>query len=600
MTKYQGRTDEDKLVAILTAIITPDSERLAVYSRIIEKLTPELSPVARKSERWMRRSDKRGLLLSVVGPRQHVSIRGCNVLAGITVAADPPVDWRDVGGGVPDGSFVAVRSDDSVVEVVTDYTGSTSIWYATLGCGGTVASNSFELIIALLGDFRPDPKTLGWFLSSGTTGPRRSWDVRVKPMSPNSILRAKKSASGIIVSERNVSQSRYRTTKVDVETLRSAVTETFAAMSFGDKPWLLALSGGYDSRAMLYGTRHLEDVTCVTWVDQMMTDIPGSDLEVARTLAAKAGREHRVLEVRRPDDAAALDAAVRRFVRFCDGRVDNIFAYLDGMQIWDELGRSRVGGLLRGDELFGSAYAVRESQILHNMRLDSFLDYAKTDLQRALYQRYDHETPVGLLRRPREKVSHWRWRIRSSYEFPTVYAALNAVRARYVQCCCPLLTRRIVDIAGALPSADHDDRALYKKMVDEMYPDVPIATSPSIINRSGFQRMPPVTEILLDHLSGRFARNVLGERCATEAAQAVARLRKAAEEAGDTSYRPPKQRKYVPSWAKRTKKRLATKPALDLPTLAMRSYLANAIDEEMSRTAATGNRSRRCVARAIA
>ena len=124
----------------------------------------------------------------------------------------------------------------------------------------------------------------------------------------------------------------------------------------------------------MYGTKHLKDLTCVTWVDDFRVEQPNSDLAIARLLAERAGRKHIVKTIRRPADAAALDQASRRFVRYCDGRVDDVLGYVDGMRMWDELSASQAGGLLRGDELFGSVFATRTPQILHNMRLESFFE----------------------------------------------------------------------------------------------------------------------------------------------------------------------------------------------------------------------------------
>ena len=586
-------------MAIITTLATCNAVALDSYARVIEAMAKNLLPEDQQSLAWSRVSKRRGTLSSVLGRRDHVRISGYNILAGVVVDAKDS-SWKIEGGPVPDGSYVAVRASNSALEVLTDYTGSTTIWHGRLKCGGVVASTSFELVIALIGDFSLDRKSLGWYLSSGTVGPRRSWDRRVKPMAHNSRLTIQQRGDEITVREVRVDQPRYTTTQVDADTVRASIAATLESYDFGSKPWLLALSGGYDSRAMLFGTRHVDEVVCVTWVDEMLMDRPGSDVEIASILAKKAGRKHVVKTLKRPSSAADLEAAARRFVRYCDGRVDNLFAYLDGMQIWDEMSTMKIGGLLRGDELFGSAFATRDSHILHNMRLDSFSDFATSDVQRALAKRYSHEIPVGLLRRKGESASHWRWRLRSTFEIPTVYAALNSIRARFLQNACPLLSRNLVDLAGAMPSPDHDDRALYTSVVSTMYPDVPIASTPSVIARSGFLNLPSTTELLMDHVHGDFARDALGARSVEQVVSEISARRDRVAGGDNERLAPPRKRSYVPTWVKRAKRQLRTSPRLDLPTLAMRSFLAELIKDEMEQAAANGNRSRKPVAQAIA
>lgn len=563
-------------------------------------MADQVLPPGLKEQKRIQISGKRGLLVAVLGRREHVRIHGYSILSGITVAEVDESPWWRTDYPVPEGNYTLFRANESGVDAFTDFAGSKSIWHARLGCGGIVMSTCLEMIVALLGDFSVDDRALGWFLSSGTCGPRRSWDRRVKPMPRNTQLRTRKVGEAIVVRESQLDRPQQFVAAVDAPLLQREMDRTLAECSLGDKPWLLALSGGCDSRAMLHGTKRVENLTCVTWADEQTLDLPNSDLAVARSLAEQSGREHIVKIIKRPADAAALDDAMRRFVRYSDGRVDNVLAYVDGMQIWDDLSASDARGLLRGDELFGSVFATRNAQILQNMRLISFSDYAGGVEQNALAARHNHATPAGLLRRSGESTTRWRSRLRADYEIPTVYAALNAVRTRFVEDASPFLARSLVVLAGSMSDKDMDDKALYTELVAAMYPEIPFATERSILKRTTFLAMPQSIELLLDHLCSDYARDVLGSLCAASASQAILKIREQQEipAAGKSSL--VLRKPQIPVWVKRLKRHLNAPPELQLPVLGMRSYLASLVHEEMTKAANLGAQTYSGVRRAIA
>ncbi len=573
-------------------ILSPDKAALSGYRRVVDAMAARLLPPGIQGEKHIQVAEERGLLVAVLGGRDQAITRGYDILAGVTLTKPEQIPWWHLDGPVPDGSFAIFRTDDTAMEAVTDYTGSKTIWYARLQCGGVVASTCMEMIVALLGDFSVDDRALGWFLSSGTCGPRRSWDRRIKPLAPNSHLIARINAATVTASELSFGPRPQRFDHVDDVCLENELRQSVSQSDFGDKPWLLALSGGYDSRAILFGTRHIKDLTCVTWADEFLVDQPNSDLSVARLLAEKTGRRHVVKVIKRPQDAAALDQALRRFVRYCDGRVDNYLAYVDGMQIWDELCMSEAGGFLRGDELFGSSIAIKTAQILQNMRLNSFANYAPSRAQQELAIRHDHSTPADYLKQPGESAARWRWRLRADYEIPTVYAALNSIRARFGEVSCPLLAGNLVSIAASMRSKDLDDKRLFNQVVSGMFPGIPFAANSSILRRSDVLAIPQAAELVVDHMSSVFAHDVLGARCAKMIGDELTRLgnNRSAKTNKHDVVATGKSR--TPRWIKQVKRRFDPAPQLHAPTLGMRSYMAKLTQEEMTKTAKLGARIR--------
>lgn len=579
-------------MAVLTTILSPDPVALSNYRFVVDSMAARILPPGHDSEKDIRVSEEQGLLIAVLGRPDHIVTRGLSILAGVTVVPREEAPWWRLSGPVPDGTFALFRTDGSAMEAVTDYTGSKTIWHARLECGGVVTSTCMELIVGLLGSFAVDDVALGWFLSSGTSGPQRSWDTRIKPLPPNSLLRAEKEGSAITVRQTPLERDPPSVENVDYAGLENALSQTLLNSSFGDKSWLLALSGGCDSRAILHYTRHVEDLTCVTWVDEHLVDQPDSDLAIVRLLAKATGRKHLVKVIKRPENAVQLDQALRRFVQYCDGRVDNYLAYVDGMRIWDELGSSEAGGLLRGDELFGSAVATKTPQILDNMRLISFVDYVPDSEQRDLAILHNHTTPASLLKGSKERAERWRWRLRADHEISTVYAALNSIRARFMEVSCPLLTGSLVRLAGSMSIKSLDDKALFRKVVGRMYPDIPFASRSSILRRSDVQAIPEAIELVLEHLGTAFASEVLGGRCAGKVSEALTKLNNESLKQTDSHGVVAGKKSIAPVWMKRIKRRFDAPPVLHLPSLGMRSYLAKLVCEEMTDAANLGARSR--------
>lgn len=576
-------------MAVLTAILTPDPAALPGYEGIVRSIVTHLLPRSQQGHVDLRTSAARGLLLSVLGRTDHELDAGWNLVSGCPpIVNESGEERRDSRAVSPQGGFAMIRAHDNGIEAMTDHCGSKTIWHARLACGGVVFSTCMEMIVALLRDFQLDEEALGWFLSAGTSGPRRSWDRRIKPVPPNGRLVASMNGAAVALQEAVFPPPASSAARVDAASLSSELDKAMSTEMLGEKAWLLALSGGHDSRAILHGTRQLDDVVCVTWVDEYLMDAPGSDLAIARQLAAAAGRPHLEKIIRRPRTAAQMDAAMRRFVRYSDGRVDNYLAYVDGMQIWDELGELSAAGLLRGDELFGSAYAINPSQILQNMRLMSFFDYARGPVQQDLARRHNHETPADFMKKPGESAARWRWRLRASYEISTIYAALNSIRSRFVEVTCPLLSQNLVSLAGSMSVRQLSDKALFNDVVGRMYPDIPFASRTSILQRSDINAVPVLNELILDHLVSGAARDYLGREGARAAAGEVSLVSRMAEAPAANDGGAVKRKGAVPVWLKQLKRRFDPPPRLDLVALGMRSYLAQLVSEEMRRTASIG------------
>jgi hypothetical protein len=574
-------------VAVITSIVAGDSEVLQRYRRVIEGMVSRVLPAHQHDKLKIDVWPRSGVLMAVLGRTEGVQQRERAVLAGTISQRPAQSPWWRPGSSAPDGSFVLLRTHGEITEALTDYAGSRSVWHARLSPDCVVVSTCLEIITALLGDFEMDEKALGWYLSAGNCGPHRSWDRRVKPLPPNTCLRIQRSGNSVSTDESLIDHDSSWPVEVDENALEEVIREELGQMDLGGAPWLLALSGGYDSRAILSAVEGKGDIRCISWVDEAKKDVQFGDVAIARQLARSANREHMVKTLVRPETVADVENSARRFMRYCDGRTDNLLMYVDGMRMWDQVSQSDEGGILRGDELFGTDFAASQAQILSNMRALSFQDYAESPLQRDLAARFPHTLPAGLQQRGGESTSRWRLRLRSSFETPTVYSALASIRARFLETSSPLLSGRIVRFAKAMSDEDLDDKHLYKLAIRRKFPDVGFATDRSILTWPEFLALPQVKERLQEHLCGPLARELLGPLGVSSVNKA---LRQPVAENRRMLWRLKRQLSatIVPKWLLRYRQSLASAPALDLRVLAMRSFLVEVLRDEMSTAAHRG------------
>lgn len=576
-------------MSIITIVATSEAAQLQHYSRLLEELAVRYSPAAGGERDHVEISPTDGMLTAVWGCSGAVDIHGHSVLAGVVRREDLLRPWWKPGASSPDGSYLLVRAGRDVVELITDFAGSRPIWYMKLGCGGIAASTAFEVLVALSGEFRLNEEALGWFLSSGTSGPGISWDTRIRNVPRNKRVRIRRAGDGFAIEESAAAGDVDASPAPGSLSFGDALWASLRDLKFEGSPWLLALSGGYDSRALIAGLRHVRDIRCVTWGDAEQSRVSMSDAEVAGMLAHAADRSHSVSFIKRPESAEEFEFAARRFARYNDGRTDNCLGYLDGMAVWDELRQGEAVGLIRGDEVLGSNVALTESQVLSNMRLITFSHFLPGRVQSAMRHRFQHVVPDGLLRRDRESFSRWRWRLRLEHEIPTVYSALNGVRNRFMESVSPLLTRKLIRYAATLPDESLDNKSSFHKVVAGLFPDVPFAVDRAILYRSQLFEIASVCDVLSEHLADSFSRDLLGKETAMLAMNELQSRRQAVAGEGKSSFgrKVDSVRRLMTLILTRTMR----KPKLNLNDLTLRTYLARVFMEEMNTAARSGHES---------
>lgn len=142
----------------------------------------------------------------------------------------------------------------------------------------------------------------------------------------------------------------------------------------GPHKMALTLSGGYDSRSILY-YMHMADpersIQTITW--GMDRGLSSSDLEIARALSQRLNTDHHFF----PLNADGLPDHFRTYVQLDEGRTDAVGNYPEALGVFERI-REELGVevLLRGNEIFGArrkAYSKKDA--MHVAFLDDLSSY---------------------------------------------------------------------------------------------------------------------------------------------------------------------------------------------------------------------------------
>ncbi len=231
-----------------------------------------------------------GLSVFVLNPSDTLPIEGVSVCGGRF--CENSAGWAEPGAAIPDGSFALYRGSSAEIEIATDAVASRTIWY-TKSSEMFVASSSQRAIVMLLKDFLPNEEVFPWMLSSGTLGPGNSWDRRIELLPPESRLVLDRRAWTV---ELTVRPCEFRVDRAGThrhkQAMRAAVLDSLAGLELDSREWVLPLSGGYDSRAILLGLPDRRHLKCVTWGSTASLADGTSDSAVAARLARRLKLDH--------------------------------------------------------------------------------------------------------------------------------------------------------------------------------------------------------------------------------------------------------------------------------------------------------------------
>lgn len=452
----------------------------------------------------MNRSD----CLCLTGPVGAAISEGTSAHLGAFEGRWP--EWHAPGAELPDGTFALVRSNGARTEVCSDFAGSRTLWYTQTG-KHFFASTSQRALVCLLEGLDLDRSAVAWFLSSGSLGPSAAWDKRLSRLPRGARLeldwmhwRLDLHAPPADFHPRRMLASDCR------HELMGILKEAIQQFDFSSGTWAFPLSGGYDSRfilSLLYegGLRP----QTMTWGLGASLSQPGNDAFVAKRLAGHYGLPHDYLLTEASEDPP--ERVVDAFLSASGGTTDQLYPYLDGLRLWSAFPERGIDGVIRGDEGFGwipvnSAQHARTS--VGMMVLADFMDEATAE-QIADGKQW---IPENLERREDETIAVYRDRLYHSFRIPIGLAALNDVKAPFVEIASPLLSRRVLEFVREMPDQFRTDKGLFKDLARSVSPPVPYATMGADDDRNGYLGSLAYSRWLGDELGTEIAHSLFPTR----------------------------------------------------------------------------------------
>lgn len=449
-----------------------------------------------------------GVHMGLINPISKEMLYNNSIHVGLLLKK--PQNWNKPKGKLPDGSYGLFRVDESKIELITDFVGSRTIWYY-FDQEKIIASTSQRAIIFFLKSFIPNKKAQVWMLSSGSIGPRISWDKRIKVLPPNSVLSLDRAKWKYTVMTPPV---KFQDKKEINENLNKefqfAIEDNFKRYSPDLQKFLFLLSGGYDSRGVLYLLKkhnRISQMKCLCWGMESSLKNKKSDSSIAKELANKLDLDFEFLPTNLDDN---IKKVFERFVKASEGRVDDIAGYLDGFDIWKKVYEQKFSGIIRSDEGFGWSYATTKKGARRSILLFLFSDYTFLKDPRLWGYEYKQNLPNYLKKRNTETVAQWRDRLYHQYRIPTVLSALNHIKSLYVEIHNPLLTETILKTVRRLPDEYRTNKEIWKAYVKKLgnKNQMPIAKYPAIQEVSEVLNLKAVKELFIKKFNSEPA-NVL-------------------------------------------------------------------------------------------
>lgn len=546
---HRDRRDEDDetKIRVITSRITPDN------------IEPKSPTIVKKD----------GLLTAVINPISDIVEKNGNICLGKIVGDG--AKWFEVNGETPDGLYTLARSDNKFLEIVSDLAGSRTVWYFK-DDRTFVAATTQRALVILLQSFNVNTKVYPWMLSSGILGVEQSWDARLKVLRPNSKLILDRNEWKLsLVSEL------YGETQTDVspgdceEKLRSSIEQTFDQLDLKEGSWVLPLSGGYDSRALLLFLLRKQKIKTITWGTQDSLRGKNNDAVIARQVAEYYGVENNFYETGLA--AESIEKIFQRFICAGEGRVDHVGAYLDGFKIWKSLYEDGYDGVIRGDHLIGRWTTGSE---IDAKKANGFYLLGDFENMRDAeeYGLEKQEVPQQLIKDKQETWTDYREKLYLNYRIPYVLSPLNDLKNSYVEVLSPLLSRNLASLSLSLSDECRINKTVYKKIIEEMVTaPIPFTKRPSILQSGNIYSNTDVVAFLREQMSSREISAVLPDELIADISRNMS-LQENTRENG-------RGMKLINKVRNKIDKRYKDRLAVNYVRLAFRAYIIGRMTQTM-------------------
>jgi hypothetical protein len=550
-----------KIVYVCLRDPSSATRRIAAVTAACERLLPDNLP---KVPPYVKES--RGIIIGISNPNDLVNIRGNSVAAGHLVDAR---NWAIPCTGRPDGAYAIFRSDDAIVEIVSDILATRTVWYVITD-ELFAASTSQRALVTLLGSFNFNPSVVPWMLATGTLGPGYSWDRRLHHVP----------GAGRVVLNRLSWELREHTEPTqfaptldppDVQEQRvvEAIRHSVQAIDTTRPNVAITLSGGVDCRTILCLIPDARNLHAVTWGLRSSLHERTNDAFIARELAQYFGLEHQYFETDLSDENVAC--LFDRFLRNGEGRIDHVSGYADGFALWSRLVGAGIHCIVRGDVAFGRPPVRTPSEVRASAEMFLWSDFSNLPP----LERFDlppQTIPAPFQRSHDESLETWRDRLQQQYRVPFLLGALSDLKLPYVEILNPLIANSVVETIRTLPDVLRTNKALLRRIALTLSPDIPFAMDAAVQPGDRILRSPPVVRLLREHLSHDSATSVIS---ADFAAYVSDRLIETPDRMQDSIGRKVRRaaKAWSPLWLRHMRDKADVPATLGHNRLAFRAYL---------------------------
>lgn len=462
-----------------------------------------LPPGASVDSATMNIFDKECLLVTVADSKFYAH----NASLCVGSIGTPEPMWWEREYVTENASFLCSVNDKRCV-LSSNSTASRSVWYY-FDKEILVVSSSQKAIISWIGSFSSNPQAISWMLATGNLGPGNAWDKRLKHLGAGEVVNLNRGNWSISVSQRisNLSKPLDLTKSQFVEKLGNTFENVFKETNFDLQNSILTLSGGYDSRAVLYYlVKAGVKVNTVTWGLSSSLNEDSTDAHIASKIARELNVSNEYFTTDFTD--RSFDPLFNRFLQYGEGRLDHINSFMDGFRMWESLYEKGVRNIVRADEAFGwlpskTEQDVRISLDLHLMEDNAnMLPLQNFDLEPQFYPSYCE-------RNSNETLEEWRDRLYRQFRIPYVLSSLHDLVHPFVEVFNPLLHEEIVNYSIGLPDSLRTNKRIYAKFVANLIPDIPFAKKASIPEPSAILRSAKIVSLMLDEMNSQDSRNLL-------------------------------------------------------------------------------------------
>ncbi|SDS25387.1 hypothetical protein [Christiangramia echinicola] len=423
-------------------------------------------------------------------------------------------NWDKLDEPSPDGNYVIFRTDEKKIQIISDILGSKALWYY-FDDKKFIASTSQRAIIQYLGNFEFNKRIIPWMLCNGLLGPGESWDANLSLLPPDSVLTLDRNTWMTTINSNPVSfKPNNKLDRINQEEFNNLVQSVLSELKLDYSKWKITLSGGYDSRGILYSLKRKDcnnvTINSLTWGLDKNQSIPGNDAFIAKKIADKLEIRHSFFQTDFSTDES-LDNIITRFLENGEGRIDHIGGYMDGFKIWKTLFESGVGGIIRGDEAFGSYNFISEYHLKNFIGLTLPEDYENLKSE-IFFSEFNVRYPEQLKQKSTESTDAWRDRLYQQYLIPIFLSALEDIKQPYLEQINPLLSRRIIHFVRELPDHLRTEKKIFKNYVNHFKPSFKYARAPAIESKVEIFRDKSMVKLITTELESNTANLIFSEK----------------------------------------------------------------------------------------